>query len=136
MALSDVAWDRDSRPSHLTLQSKHLFLREPRRDCVHALHELDCFLPCDQVLVTASLHFVPRFFVRYRQLTTGYWQLSYDKAAAPLTISIISLVMAAWRTRLRVSVSESITSLALLVAESIAVIRAACSAATDSSSAW
>src|SRR5450755_864723 len=58
-----------------------------------------------------------------------------DSAAAPLTISIISLVIAAWRTRLRVNVSESITSLALLVAESIAVMRAACSAATDSNSA-
>ena len=57
-------------------------------------------------------------------------------AAAPLTISIISLVIAAWRARFMVSVSESITSLALLVAESIAVMRAACSAATDSSIAW
>ncbi len=39
----------------------------------------------------------------------------------------------AWRTRFMVSVSESIMSEALLVAESIAVMRAACSAATDSS---
>jgi len=53
-------------------------------------------------------------------------------AAAPETISIISLVMAAWRTRFMYSVSESIMSEALLVAESMAVMRAACSAATDS----
>jgi len=53
-------------------------------------------------------------------------------AAAPLTISMISLVMAAWRTRFICSVSASIMSDALLVAESIAVMRAACSAATDS----
>src|ERR1035437_2906085 len=53
-------------------------------------------------------------------------------AAAPLTISMISLVMAAWRTRFMCSVSASIISEALLVAESIAVMRAACSAATDS----
>src|SRR6185437_9538974 len=57
------------------------------------------------------------------------------RAAAPLTISIISLVIDACRTRFIVSVSESIMSEALLVAESIAVMRAACSAATDSSSA-
>jgi hypothetical protein len=53
-------------------------------------------------------------------------------AAAPLTISMISLVMAAWRTRFMCSVSASIISEALLVAASIAVMRAACSAATDS----
>src|ERR1019366_7257189 len=57
-------------------------------------------------------------------------------AAAPLTISMISLVMAAWRTRFICSVSASIISEALLVAESIAVMRAACSAATDSVMAW
>ena len=45
---------------------------------------------------------------------------------------MISLVMAAWRTRFICSVSASIMSEALLVAESIAVMRAACSAATDS----
>ena len=44
--------------------------------------------------------------------------------------------MAAWRTRFIYSVSESIISEALLVAESIAVMRAACSAATDSVMAW
>ena len=59
---------------------------------------------------------------------------SYN-AAAPLTISMISLVMAAWRARFINRVSESIISPALLVAESMAVIRAACSAATDSSMA-
>ena len=56
-------------------------------------------------------------------------------AAAPLTISIISFVIFAWRARFIISVSESIISLALLVAASMAVMRAACSAATDSSSA-
>ena len=55
---------------------------------------------------------------------------SYN-AAAPLTISMISFVILAWRARFITRVSESIMSLALLVAESIAVMRAACSAATD-----
>ena len=41
----------------------------------------------------------------------------------------------AWRARFMASVSESIMSVALFVAESMAVMRAACSAATDSSSA-
>jgi len=56
-------------------------------------------------------------------------------AAAPLTISIISFVIFACRARFMASVSESIMSVALLVAESMAVMRAACSAATDSMSA-
>src|SRR3569832_683903 len=44
-------------------------------------------------------------------------------AAAPLTISMISLVIAAWRARFIVSVSDPIMSVALFVAESIAVMR-------------
>ena len=48
---------------------------------------------------------------------------------------MISFVIFACRARFMISVSESIMSVALLVAESIAVMRAACSAATDSSSA-
>ena len=48
---------------------------------------------------------------------------------------MISFVIFAWRARFMTSVSESIMSVALLVAESIAVMRAACSAATDSISA-
>jgi hypothetical protein len=54
---------------------------------------------------------------------------SYPAEAAPLTTSMISRVMAAWRTLFMCSVSASITSAALLVADSIAVMRAACSAA-------
>jgi hypothetical protein len=54
--------------------------------------------------------------------------------AAPLTTSMISRVIAAWRTLFMCSVSASITSEALLVAESIAVMRAACSAAEVSAS--
>ena len=54
-------------------------------------------------------------------------------AAAPLTTSMISLVMLACRTRFMYSVSLSIMSAAFDVAASIAVMRAACSAATDSS---
>lgn len=58
---------------------------------------------------------------------------SYDFAdAAPLTISISSFVMLAWRILFMSSVSESIRSEAFRVAESMAVIRAACSAAADS----
>jgi len=56
-------------------------------------------------------------------------------AAAPLTISIISFVIFACRTRFIARVRESIMSLALLVADSMAVMRAACSAAIDSSMA-
>jgi hypothetical protein len=56
----------------------------------------------------------------------------YSRAAAPLTTSMISLVILAWRTRFMYSVSLSITSLALDVAASMAVMRAACSAAADS----
>ena len=55
--------------------------------------------------------------------------------AAPLTTSMISLVIAAWRTLFMCSVSRSIKSEALLVAASMAVMRAACSAAEDSRSA-
>ena len=58
---------------------------------------------------------------------------SYDFAdAAPLTISISSFVIPAWRILFMSSVSESIRSEAFRVAESMAVIRAACSAAADS----
>jgi len=56
-------------------------------------------------------------------------------ASAPPMISISSLVMAAWRARLKSSVSLSIMSLALFVAASMAVMRAPCSDATDSSNA-
>ena len=59
----------------------------------------------------------------------------YSAAAAPLTTSMISLVMLAWRTRFIYKVSLSIISAALEVAASMAVMRAACSAAADSSSA-
>src|SRR6266851_1980966 len=58
---------------------------------------------------------------------------SDDLYDVPLTISIISLVMAACRTLFMCSVRASITSPAFLVADSIAVMRAACSAAEDSS---
>ncbi len=54
--------------------------------------------------------------------------------AAPLTTSMISRVIAAWRTLFMWSVRASITSEALLVADSIAVMRAACSAAEVSAS--
>ena len=61
--------------------------------------------------------------------------VAYSSAAAPPTISIISLVIPAWRARFIVRVSESIKSTALFVAASIAVMRAPCSAAADSSKA-
>ena len=47
-------------------------------------------------------------------LVTSHWPLLYS-AAAPLTISIISFVIVAWRARFMVSVRESMTSLALLL---------------------
>ena len=60
-----------------------------------------------------------------------YYHIPFS-ASAPPTISINSLVMAAWRARFISSVSRSIMSRALLVALSIAVIRAPCSLAIDS----
>ena len=55
-----------------------------------------------------------------------------SSAWAPETISMSSLVMAAWRVRLYTSVRCLIMSWAFFVAASIAVIRAACSAAAES----
>ena len=49
-------------------------------------------------------------------------------AAAPPMISVISWVMEPWRERLYSSSRSWIISLALLVAESMAVMRALCSA--------
>lgn len=56
-------------------------------------------------------------------------------ASAPPTISSISLVMAAWRALLYESLSSLSKSCALSVALCIAVIRAPCSEAVESSSA-
>ena len=61
---------------------------------------------------------------------------NYSSPAAPLTTSMISFVMLACRTLFMCSVSLSIISSALRVAASMAVIRAACSAAADSIIAW
>ena len=60
---------------------------------------------------------------------------SNHSASAPEMISISSLVIMAWRVRLYCSVSLSITSPALRVAESMALILAPISPATFSSSA-
>ena len=57
------------------------------------------------------------------------------RAAAPLTISIISFVIAACRHAVHRKAQASIKSPAFFVAASVAVIRAACSAAVDSSNA-
>ena len=65
---------------------------------------------------------------------TNHESRLYPADAAPLTTSMISLVIAACRTLFMCSVSASITSEALLVADSIAVMRAACSAAEVSAS--
>jgi hypothetical protein len=92
------------------------------RDSAHRSRLILFPVPCSLFPVPCSLFPVPCSL--------------FHSAAAPLTISMISLVMAAWRTRFIFSVSESIISEALFVAESIAVIRAACSAATDSVIAW
>lgn len=54
------------------------------------------------------------------------------RASAPPMISISSVVIAAWRARLYCKVRAEIMSLAFLVAESIAVIRAPSSEAIDS----
>lgn len=56
-------------------------------------------------------------------------------ASDPLVTSRIAPVMAAWRALLKVSVNSLIKSVALSVALCIAVIRAPCSAAFESSKA-
>src|SRR3974377_1362631 len=64
--------------------------------------------------------------------TRGCHKYPYSAAAAPLTTSIISLVMLLCRTRFMYSVNRSIISAALELAASMAVMRAACSLAPDS----
>src|SRR5207249_1368901 len=78
------------------------------------------------------LHDLAVVVLRGRGLALGG---HYFSASAPLTISINSLVMAAWRARLYSRESRPMISVAFLVAESIAVMRAPCSLASDSSSA-
>jgi hypothetical protein len=56
----------------------------------------------------------------------------YFSASAPPTISASSLVMAAWRARLRCRISAEIRSVALREAEPMATMRAPCSEAADS----
>ena len=64
------------------------------------------------------------------------WSFAYPlRASAPPTISISSLVIAAWRARLYCERQLTIISLAFLVAFSIAVMRAPNSEAIDSSRA-
>jgi hypothetical protein len=60
---------------------------------------------------------------------------SYVSASAPATTSRISWVISAWRARFICSVSPSISSPAFFDALRIAVIRAPCSDAADSSRA-
>ena len=57
-------------------------------------------------------------------------------AFAPVAISIISRVMLAWRTLLYVSVRSSMSSSAFSVAFFIATMRADCSLAVSSRTAW
>jgi len=71
-------------------------------------------------------------FTNYESQFTNHEPQPAD--AAPLTTSMISRVIAAWRTLFMCSVRASITSEALLVADSMAVMRAACSAAELSAS--
>jgi hypothetical protein len=63
-------------------------------------------------------------------------QLDARIASAPLTISISSVVMPAWRTLLAKSVNASIRSPAAFVAFCIAIIFAEYSLALFSSTAW
>src|SRR5207302_455573 len=60
---------------------------------------------------------------------------AYFSASAPVTISAISFVMAAWRARFIDSVSVSIISPAFSVAADMLIIRCACSLAIASTSA-
>src|SRR3970040_602355 len=60
--------------------------------------------------------------------------IAYFNASALVTISVISLVIAAWRALLRISVSLSIISFALSVASFIAIILDAFSEVNDCAS--
>ncbi len=90
------------------------------------------FLPNSQITKAINLHGV--YCQSHKSRITNHESRPHPAEAAPLTTSIISRVMAAWRTLFMCSVSASITSPAFRVADSIAVIRAACSAAEDSAS--
>ena len=67
-------------------------------------------------------------------LVVRFHQLS-SNADAPATISLSSVVIESWRSRLYVRLRVVITSLALSVADCMAARRAACSAAAESSNA-
>ena len=59
-----------------------------------------------------------------------------SNAEAPPTISLISVVIEAWRTRLYVRVRVEMIAVAFSVAECMALRRAPCSAAAESIRAW
>ena len=77
----------------------------------------------------------PRTLVRSRRGEACLALEHYVNASAPATTSRISWVISAWRARFMLSVSESMSSPAFFEALRIAVIRAPCSDAVDSSSA-
>ncbi len=102
----------------------------------HALVELDVHDGADDLHDSADV-LTPhsRHSHRARMRGRAAFQRVPSQALAPETTSMISLVMDACRILFMCSVSESMTSVALSVAASMAVMRAPCSAATDSSSA-
>src|SRR5204863_9782104 len=68
-------------------------------------------------------------------LCGSHWSPFHTSASAPATTSMISWVISAWRARFISSVRSSMISPAFSEALRIAVIRAPCSEAVDSSSA-
>ena len=81
---------------------------------------------------TCSFAVLPLSAIR---LLRSFQVSDYERPSAPATTSRISWVISACRTRFISRVRSEITSLALSAAFRIAVIRAPCSEAVDSSSA-
>src|SRR5580704_182152 len=114
-------WDVETlaRDSHRAVNRRQVVLLKE-----HVHHRADDFSHVPNFRLFLCHVSFPLFFSR---------RYTYDVAeAAPLTISINSFVIPACRILFICNVSLSINSDALRVAESIAVIRAACSAAADS----
>ena len=129
-SLGDVCRNRRTGAPQLRYDPVLFSPRKFCRQLVNFEREFMSFLPNRKVLKRLDLHSSMCLLTLHQSPVT----INYPADAAPLTTSIISRVIAACRTLFMCSVKASITSEALLVADSIAVIRAACSAAEVSAS--
>ena len=112
------------------------------------VHQLTRNLTEEQIKEAGfEAYFVDHTTGVFPQFASGYpWsastmQVTGDTIAdltdeAPPTISLISVVIEAWRTRLYVRVRVEMIAVAFSVAECMALRRAPCSAAAESIRAW